>query len=307
MYRIRCQYDCENWAYFKRCRALQKHAPDDFQVDIGAWHPCKTIDEWPEGVRYDLVLQLVPDCPRVREQLDARGMQDTIIVAGLNVGYGHHTERLRMCSDKSDHIVVNNRDCWDRLGQPDGMTWISNGVDLDTFRVVRPIVDRPFTVLWIGGEFHTIHTNVKGWHEVLVPLMKALDAGKIAHDFRRVRSERPDLCMSEAAMVDYYNSGSVILCTSSSEGTPNPVLEAAACGCVPVTTPVGNMPEFIQHGWNGLLIERAVDSAMRGIVAARDDLVRLARNAQQTVAGWNWQGAAEKYFALFRRLLTRRR
>ncbi|HUU46039.1 MAG TPA: hypothetical protein VM118_09915, partial [Acidobacteriota bacterium] len=107
---MRLQYDVPQWAYFKRCAALAKYAPPDFAVDTGAWHPCVSIDSWPAGARYDLIMQLVPDHDRVRAELDARGMHDTLIVGGLNVGFGHHIERLRMQAG-ADHVVINNRDC----------------------------------------------------------------------------------------------------------------------------------------------------------------------------------------------------
>ncbi|MEO8601389.1 MAG: glycosyltransferase [bacterium] len=39
------------------------------------------------------------------------------------------------------------------------------------------------------------------------------------------------------------------------EGTPNPALEAAACGCTVVSTPVGTLPELIRDAANGYLVE----------------------------------------------------
>lgn len=306
MYRVRLQYDVLQWAYYKRCSALQKHTPPDFQVDIGAWHPCVMVDPWPEGVRYDLVLQLVPDHTNLRKQLVRIGQPDTIIVAGLNVGYGHHEERLRMCNGDADHIVVNNRDCWERLGRPKGMTWISNGVDMDTFKVTVPIEDRPFRVLWTGCDFHCRKTNIKGWDEVLVPLGEKLKAAGIDYEYRRVKSEHPEQCYTTGQMVDWYNTGTVLLCTSSSEGTPNPALEAAACGCTLVTTPVGNMPELVEDGVNGFFCERDADSVFDGILRAQDRYLRMAEEMQATIAGWDWRNRAEQYFDLFRRLIRQR-
>ena len=32
MYRVRLQYDVPGWAYYRRCAALQKHAPADHVV-----------------------------------------------------------------------------------------------------------------------------------------------------------------------------------------------------------------------------------------------------------------------------------
>jgi glycosyltransferase involved in cell wall biosynthesis len=45
----------------------------------------------------------------------------------------------------------------------------------------------------------------------------------------------------------------VFVLSSSSEGFPNTILEAMACGCVPVASNVGGVPELIDHGRTGLL------------------------------------------------------
>jgi glycosyltransferase involved in cell wall biosynthesis len=312
MYRVRLHYDVPQWAYHRRVAALAKHAPNDFQVETGAWHPLVSKDAWPTKGRYDLVMQLVPDHANLRKLLAERKQEDTVIVGGLNVGYGHHEERLKMCRTGADHIVVNNRDCWERLGRPKGTSWISNGVDLDTFVCKTPPAGRLPRVLWTGCEFHckgpkNRGTNIKGWDEVLIPLADKLQHNGIRHDYRRVKSERPDQCFSTANMVDWYNTGTVYICTSSSEGTPNTALEAAACGCVVVSTRVGNMPELITPYVNGELVDRNVDALFEAILRCQAQYPEMAAEMQGRIADWDWRHAASKYYNLFRRLIDARR
>jgi len=64
-------------------------------------------------------------------------------------------------------------------------------------------------------------------------------------DWRMVVTSKKDSGQKKTPeeMREFYNSVDVYVVTSSSEGTPNPALEAMACG-VPVVSPrVGNMPE----------------------------------------------------------------
>ncbi len=307
MYRVRLHYDVKQWAYYRRCEAIQKHAPPDFQIDMGAWHPLVMIEQWPAETYYDLVLQLVPDHVRLRAFLDERGHFNTIVVGGLNVGYGHHQERLRMCSTGVDHIVSNNRDCWERLGRPEGMTWISNGVDLEMFRVATPIADRKQRVLWTGCNYHCSRTHIKGWDEILIPLGERMQADGMKFDYRRVHSEIPKVCFSTQQMIDWYQTGTIYLCTSSSEGTPNPALEASACGNVVVSTRVGNMPELIETHVNGELVDRDVDSVYEAIVRCQSKYQEMAEAMQEKIAGWDWKVRAEQYYDLFRRLIDRKR
>ncbi len=303
-YRILLNYDVPGWAYHRRCAGIAKHAPENFQVDLGQWFPTGGMAALPDETRYDLVMSLAPDDRQsLRRELAKRGQANTIIVGGLNVGYGHHAERLRMCRTGADHIVVNSRDCWERLGKPAGMTCISNGVDRDIFRVTVPIASRTPRVLWTGSHFHCHHTNIKGWNEILVPLISRLDEAGIPHDFHMAQSDVPGRCKSTEEMVEWYNTGTVYVCASSSEGTPNPALEAASCGCTIVSTPVGNMPELIYHRHNGLLYDRSVDAMFNGIMLANADYNPMAHAMQTTIEKWDWSIRAPQYYELFEQLI----
>lgn len=53
---------------------------------------------------------------------------------------------------------------------------------------------------------------------------------------------------------EIYRRSWVHVSVSDMDGTPNTALEAAACECAIVSTPIGNMPDFVVHGVNGFLI-----------------------------------------------------
>jgi glycosyltransferase involved in cell wall biosynthesis len=57
-----------------------------------------------------------------------------------------------------------------------------------------------------------------------------------------------------ASLVQLYNTHEYYLQLSSSEGFPNALGEAMACGCVPIGSAVGAIPEII--GDTGLLLPR---------------------------------------------------
>ena len=70
----------------------------------------------------------------------------------------------------------------------------------------------------------------------------------LSPNIRVVGKERPE------ALVQLYNTHEYYLQLSSSEGFPNALGEAMACGCVPIGSAVGAIPEII--GYTGLLLER---------------------------------------------------
>jgi glycosyltransferase involved in cell wall biosynthesis len=107
-------------------------------------------------------------------------------------------------------------------------------------------------------------------------------------------------------MLHWYQDLDVYVCASSSEGTPNPCLEAAACALPIVTTPVGNMPEFLVDGVQGFFIERTVESIRAALESLRDDPLlrsRMSLASLDRIQTWSWTSQADNYRQLFRECL----
>jgi glycosyltransferase involved in cell wall biosynthesis len=102
---------------------------------------------------------------------------------------------------------------------------------------------------------------------------------------------------SRAEMSDFYNSIGTLICFSSSEGTPNPVLEGAMCGRAIISTNVGNVPELM-HGIK----------SFSPVVTRNDLLEQVKRNADNKHLGevgrevlrraqsrWSWRVRAKRF------------
>ena len=100
-------------------------------------------------------------------------------------------------------------------------------------------------------------------------------------------------------MPDFYNSIDVISVASTAEGDPRPLIEGMACGCFPVTTDVGIVPELVRHGENGLIVERSVKAFAEAFAWCRAnvDQVRAAgrRNAELMLASRTWAHVASAW------------
>jgi glycosyltransferase involved in cell wall biosynthesis len=117
---------------------------------------------------------------------------------------------------------------------------------------------------------------------------------------------REETWRTQEEMLEFYRSLDVYVCASRSEGTPNPCLEAAACGLPVITTPVGNMPGLIREGENGFFVERNVADIAERLRMLRDDpglRLRLGRSARASVEPWDWSRQALPYGAMFQAVL----
>ncbi len=294
---VSLHYDVEGWAYHRRCQALAKHAPPDFSTTLGSGR------QHDRRERCDVAMQLCySHIKELRKAYRAKKLAP-LMVAGLNVGYTDRNLRhLETALNSADHVIINSREMFERAGRPTRATWISNGVDLELFRAIEPIESRPLRVLWTGSLFHR---NLKGYDEFLLPLARRLWRDGIECDFRLVDSHGGPSRRTAAEMAAWYNTGAVYVCASATEGTPNPAIEAAACGCTIVSTRVGNMPELVEDGANGFLVNRDLDALYRAVRKALDRHQEQARVMQERIVEWGWDRRAAAYFDLFRRLISK--
>jgi glycosyltransferase involved in cell wall biosynthesis len=93
-----------------------------------------------------------------------------------------------------------------------------------------------------------------------------------------------------AGMAALFRGAAVSVSPSVHDGTPNTLLEAMACGCLPVAGDLESIREWIVDGDNGLLVDpRRPNDLARAIVRAlKDDAWRSA------AAGTNLQIIAER-------------
>lgn len=298
-YRIRVLFDALQWAYYHRCKALEKYAPDDFEVTSGPDYGLVFRKQ-----RYDLALQLVyPATAQIRKHI-RNGHYKMVLVAGMNVGWKEGAPWFPKVYPHADWVLFNNEMIWKAAGEKEHTSWISNGVDRDVFRCRVPFEQRKPKCLWLGSKFHR---KQKGFDDILVPVTAALKEHGIETAFHCVDSHAGRRLKTHAQLAEWYNTGTIYIVASKTEGTPNPALEAASCGCVVVATRVGNMPELIRHGVNGELVNRDAAAIRDAVLRCQARYPEMAVAMQAEIAKWHWRDRAPQYFDLFRRLIDAQR
>jgi glycosyltransferase involved in cell wall biosynthesis len=199
---------------------------------------------------------------------------------------------------------VNNEHAFNFYKRPKKTCCISNGVDTEVFLSKRPVAERPQKCIFAGSSGKT---KGKGFEEIFWPLEKILPDLGFETDFRPVDDINPEKVMDTSHTVDWYNSASYCLIASVSEGTPNLLTEAVACGCVAISVPVGNILEWGLNRTNCMIVERNVDSFVEALIEARNMRSTMSGIGQQTIRqGWSYGKPgyrAEYFFQLFRRLI----
>jgi len=80
------------------------------------------------------------------------------------------------------------------------------------------------------------------------------------------RSLRLLPALDAASMGALFRRAAVSVSPSTHDGTPNTLLEAMACGCLPVAGDLDSIREWITDGENGLLVDPADESALAAAV-----------------------------------------
>ena len=105
---------------------------------------------------------------------------------------------------------------------------------------------------------------------------------------------------------DWYSAADVYCLASQTEGWPNVLLEALACGTPVVATDTWGTPEIICSEEYGLLVERSAESIAQGLQTA------LAKEWKSQVmidyaATHTWQNVAEKVVKNYEQVLKSKR
>ena len=303
--RVLLVIDVPGWAYHRRALGIKKYAPPDIQYEILSWQR-HTDRVWKAAESGDFDVVFLLDSSHT-QSLMRKKKPNTKLVASYN--NSHYRSELYKTVNHAQVIVVNNRIALKNYfdDQP-AAVYLPTAVDLSDFYVIRPWGDRPNRVLWVGRD---TKRQIKRYDSVLWQLQSDLKDLGIESDWYLVKDIRH--LRDTDQMREWYNSGRYCICVSSYEGTPNYLLEAAACGCIPISTMVGNMGDFLRDGQNGFLIDDSdassplgvLNAAVEGCRRAEQAGVRVAQAALQTIQNqWSWEKRALSFSKLMRSIVN---
>ncbi|MBN1154080.1 glycosyltransferase family 4 protein [candidate division KSB1 bacterium] len=159
--------------------------------------------------------------------------------------------------------------------------------DLEMFYPERkPRANDKLIVGWAGSL--TNHPNKRGFHEFIKPACESVPGVEL-----KVQTKEDNFITDDNQMRAFYNSLDLYITASRCEGTPRPVIEAAACGVPILSTDVGIVPELVENEVNGFIIDRtlaAFTERLKWITDNRDILPQMGQSIHRKMEQeFNWK------------------
>jgi len=220
-------------------------------------------------------------------------------------------------------VVANSRfvvDCdLNRFGAlRDRICVIKNGVDVEQIRKAKPVkLDGEPSILFVGGLLHR-----KGI-DMLLEAFRTLSSQPIGPDpkLHIVGSGELEKSCKEfvarnglSAKVRFWGGllgnsrfglmrgADMVVVPSRYENASIVLLEAMAAGKPIVATCVGGIPEYLEHGVNGVLVHPSSGQIAMGIKSLCEHSAlaeRFGKNNEKAAMSFDWKNIARSYVDLY--------
>jgi glycosyltransferase involved in cell wall biosynthesis len=301
MKRILLVTDVYGWGGHVRAEYIKKHLSDEFYFDI--------MDGEEFGNRYkkidhDLIYLLFhtqllrKDVKYLLNKINKPKIITCVtsyptLRAGFINGVVNKKQAIQRFLELANQCVAilanNNISLKDLKLIYKGPTYYAcRGVDENVFYPTRQFKEKPkeFTVVYVGKP-----TEEKGLH-IIEPACKKAGVKLISNTRNYTNA------LNQDQMRDFYNQGDVYAVASKADGTPNPALEAAACGLPLVANYIGNMPELIVNHKNGWLVERSIERYVNKFIWLKKNQKAAweigQKGRQSILKDWTWDNVLNK-------------
>lgn len=325
--------DVRNWAFHNISRQIEKNLSNIYTIDIffaGDYH--NITDLLINLNNYDIVHFFW------RDFINSLFNDESV---ALLLQSNNRFETLRkflrsntlITSSVYDHLLLSSDDIYHRINlfnvlinaytvssyklfqiynsiefYPNSDMVIEDGVDLTRFFPMdvnqSQSNEDPIVIGWVGNSKWGMNIDGqdhKGLESIIKPAIRQLQSEglQIVGEF----ADRNDTWLSHEKMPQYYNSIDIYVCASDIEGTPNPVLEAMACGKPVISTDVGIVPQvFGKLQREFILEERSVEcliSKLKVIIESRKIQKALSHENLESISSWSWDKQCVKWEQFF--------
>lgn len=189
----------------------------------------------------------------------------------------------------------------------DPILTIEDGVDEKNFYPINlerfENDQKPLIIGWVGNS-QWGEDDHKGFNTFIKPAVNYFEEHNI--NIKSNFCDKVEKMVPHEEMVHYYSQIDILVCMSKSEGTPNPVLEAMACGVPIISTDVGIVSQaFGDLQKRFILPERSMNALLQAILEMyhqRRLLKKLSEENLVSIKGWYWDNQIIKFKHFFDQL-----
>ena len=238
--RLAILVDQEGWAFHDQALQKSNIISDEWETEIFFLNDKPVIDPRAFDILYNF--------NHTPSHYD--GLFHRRLIKGLYSHY-HHTANIpwqyvyRMVRHASALVVANRQQAEETSPFFSNTFELPDSVDTNVFFMQQQRTGKDIVAGWSGNPDRKLAgKRVKRFYEVVMPAAKASGIEIITGR----NLGRAELCRM-------YNSTDLVLIASRSEGNPICFFEAGACGRTVIATAVGVIPQIVEEGIDGFLID----------------------------------------------------
>jgi hypothetical protein len=297
--------DKPDWAFHRIAKKIKHFAPRDFTFSIYFTELMNVRNFFKlEANNYDLVHFFwrphVLSAPKLRSYKLTTAVYDHLYIDNL--------ELTRSILAVADNVYCSSPKLQSSYIELFGAHFdiCLDGVDLVQFANPLPsgFHNGPLRIGWAGAS-KALGNDHKGYYKILLPVLERLRDYQL--DFLFVPADASTNPIPHALMPQYFRSIDVFLCTSLSEGTPNPILEACASGVPWISTDVGLVSLLAEQEQKAYVVERDVGAffdAICDLNNVRSKLEVLSRENLIKIEQFAWEKVLTSHFDFFSKTLA---
>ncbi|MBZ9686387.1 glycosyltransferase [Clostridium estertheticum] len=294
--------DIHDWAFANIAKQLEKYLSEYFEFKIIAMADIHHLN---------MLIELTKDCELIhffwRPQVmifDERYVKNNLNIStavydhlfldvdslSINKKIFKISPNYYVSSEKLYNIYSNLPFC----NKPKVI--VEDGVDLNLFKPInierfKNVSNREMVIGWCGNsKWASGLEDFKGVETILKPAIEQLVYE--GYPIKMYFADKNEKMIPHNEMVNYYSNIDLYICTSKIEGTPNPILEAIACGIPIISTDVGIVPEvFGDKQKQFILKERSIQclkEAIKKIVSESKIFIELSEENLMQIKQWDW-------------------